>query len=345
MNKRLVVLIAVLIGVMFNLVANDFAAQGKRVAILPFMVKGNFDALYAEVAQDNFTTELTKCNWYQVVMRSQVSKAMKDLKIQNGDNFDEAGAMEIGKLAGAQIAVIGEIIALKSQTVVNIRGINVESGIAEFLERTFLKSENELLVSVENIARKISGLEPKVSNKHQPKTPDFSANERVATKKVTNKKSKSTRNNLEPTLTESEKRFIRKFYRVKLGINPNNILTWWQEKRVKDEMNNYKRVADTFLWTGITFLGTGVVSLTMMTLAFLDFIDTAIMCAVVGTIAGIFAGVGLIVGLCSIPYYLYVSKIKKTFYYIQNNSLKGSNFASTGNEKKGFDVALLSCSF
>ena len=82
-----------------------------------------------------------------------------------------------------------------------------------------------------------------------------------------------------------------------------------------------------------------------MTLAFLDFIDTAIICGVVGTIAGIFAGVGLIVGLCSIPYYLYVSKIKKTFYYIQNNSLKGSNFASTGNEKKGFDVALLSCSF
>ena len=129
------------------------------------------------------------------------------------------------------------------------------------MERTFLKSENELLVSVENIARKISGLEPKVSSKPQPKTPDFSANEKVATKKVTNEKSKSTRNNLEPTLTESEKRFIRKFYRVKLGINPNNILTWWQEKRVKDEMNNYKRVADTFLWTGITFLGTGVVSL------------------------------------------------------------------------------------
>lgn len=341
MNKRLVVLIAVLVGVMFNLAANDFAAQGKRVAILPFMVKGNFDALYAEVAQDNFTTELTKCNWYQVVMRSQVSKAMKDLKIQNGDNFDEAGAMEIGKLAGAQIAVMGEIIALKSQTVVNIRGINVESGIVEFLERTFLKSENELLVSVENIARKISGLELKVSNKHQPKTPDFSANEKVATKKVTNKKSKSTRNNLEPTLTESDKAFIRKFYRVKLGINPNNILTWWQEKRVKEKIADYQNRGRSLLFGGIGgCLGALSGAPTIALGSYFPFLY-----AVFGIVVGVSFVACTIVALCSIPYYVYASKIKKTFYYIQNNSFRGSNFTSTGNEKKGFDVALLSCSF
>ena len=350
MNKRVVVLIAVLVGVMFNLVANDFAAQGKRVAILPFMVKGNFDALYAEVAQDNFTTELTKCNWYQVVMRSQVSKAMKDMKIQNGDSFDEAGAMEIGKLAGAQIAVIGEIIALKSQTVVNIRGINVESGIAEFLERTFLKSENELLVSVENIARKISGLEPKVSSKPQPKTPDFSANEKVATKKVTNKKSKSTRNNLEPTLTESDKVFIRKFYRVKLGINPNKSLTEFHFKqvhikRIKDEERRYIVNANNLLKIGSAIMVGGALGFSTMAVGLIDTIDLITTCVISGTASGIVMGAGLIVALCCIPYYVYASKIKKTFNYIQNNSLKGSNFTSTGNEKKGFDVALLSCSF
>lgn len=209
------------------------------------------------------------------------------------------------------------------------------------MERTFLKSENELLVSVENIARKISGLEPKVSSKPQPKTPDFSANEKVATKKVTNKKSKSTRNNLEPTLTESEKRFIRKFYRVKLGINPNNILTWWQEKRVKEKIADYQKRGRSLLFGGIGgCLGALSGAPTIVLGSYFPFLY-----AVFGIVVGVSFVACTIVALCSIPYYVYVSKIKKTFYYIQNNSLKGSNFASTGNEKKGFDVALLSCSF
>ena len=58
MKKKLFVLITMLVGTIFNVTADDFAAQEKRVAILPFMVKGNFDRLYAEVALDNFTSEL-----------------------------------------------------------------------------------------------------------------------------------------------------------------------------------------------------------------------------------------------------------------------------------------------
>jgi hypothetical protein len=81
--RKVILLFAMLVGVMFNLVANDFAAQGKRIAILPFMVKGNFDALYAEVALDNFTMELAKNEAYQVIQGAKLDKAMKQLKIQN----------------------------------------------------------------------------------------------------------------------------------------------------------------------------------------------------------------------------------------------------------------------
>ena len=158
MKNKLILLITVLIGVVFNIVANDSASEGKRVAILPFTVKGNFnfDRLYAEVAHDNFTTALIQGRAYKVVERAQLDKAMKELKFQSGADFDESSAMEIGKLAGAEIVVIGIITALKNQIVVNIRGINVKTGIAEFAERDFIKKQEELLTSVEKIAKILS---------------------------------------------------------------------------------------------------------------------------------------------------------------------------------------------
>ena len=156
MKKKLFVLITMLVGTIFNVTAAEFSTQEKRVAILPFMVKGNFDRLYAEVALDNFTTELIKGDIYQVVERAQLDKAMKELQFQSGADFDESSAMEIGKLAGAEIVVIGIITALKNQIVVNIRGINVKTGIAEFAERDFIKKQEELLTSVEKIAKILS---------------------------------------------------------------------------------------------------------------------------------------------------------------------------------------------
>ena len=156
MKKKLTVLIIALMTVMFNVTANDFDTQEKRVAVLPFTIKGKFDPLYAEVALDNFITRLIQGKVYRVVERSQLDKAMKELKFQSGNDFDESSAMEVGKLAGAEIVVIGIVTALKDQAVVNIRGISVKTGIAEFAEKDFLRTQEDLLTSVEKIADKFS---------------------------------------------------------------------------------------------------------------------------------------------------------------------------------------------
>ena len=156
MRKKLTVLIIALMAVMFNVTANDFDTQEKRVAVLPFTIKGKFDPLYAEVALDNFITRLIQGKVYRVVERSQLDKAMKELKFQSGNDFDESSAMEVGKLAGAEIVVIGIVTALKDQAVVNIRGISVKTGIAEFAEKDFLRTQEDLLTSVEKIADKFS---------------------------------------------------------------------------------------------------------------------------------------------------------------------------------------------
>ena len=218
MKKKLFVLITMLVGTIFNITAAEFSTQEKRVAILPFSVKGNFDALYAEVAQDNFTTELIKGGAYRVVERSQLDKAMKELKFQSGNDFDETSAMEVGKLAGAEIVAIGIVTALKNQIIVNIRGISVKTGIAEFAEREFIKTQDELLTVVEKIARKLS--DTGASGAPSYGTNNFAGQNYVSPAPAMDFSISEEYGNV--PLSRSDKKFIAKYFQEKWGIDPRD---------------------------------------------------------------------------------------------------------------------------
>ena len=207
-----------LVGVFFNVTAAEFASQEKRVAILPFSVKGNFDALYAEVAQDNFTTELIKGGAYRVVERSQLDKAMKELKFQSGNDFDESSAMEVGKLAGAEIVAIGIVTALKNQIIVNIRGISVKTGIAEFAEREFIRTQDELLTVVEKIARKLSDAGASTAPSYG--TNNFSTPNYASPAPAMDFSISEEYGNI--PLSHSDKKFLVKFFQEKWGIDPRD---------------------------------------------------------------------------------------------------------------------------
>lgn len=219
--RKLTLLITMLVGVMFNVVANETVPQGKKVAVLPFAVKGNLDALYAEVAQDNFVTELAKSKMYQIVVRSQVDKAMKDLKIQSGNDVDESAAMEIGKVAGAEITVIGGITALNSQIVVNIRGINVNSGTTEFAEKGIVNSQGELLVAIERISKKFAGSEDYAAPNYNANTWN---NQNYATNNWNNQNypNQSSTISFSSTLTQANQLFVEDYFLGKWGIDPRD---------------------------------------------------------------------------------------------------------------------------
>ena len=281
--RKLTVLITMLVGVMFNVVANENMSQGKKVAVLPFAVKGNFDTLYAEVALDNFTTELIKSNTYKIVERPQLDKVMKQLKFQIGSDIDESIAMEIGKNTGAKIVVIGEITALMGQIVVNIRGINVDSGIIEFADKGIINSQDELLVAIERIAKKFFGSENfAVQNyANQSPTVDFSINTDYVTK-------------------EFDKKFIVKHFQTRWKIDP------------KDTPKVYE-VYKKYLNRGIPFtVAGGITILTGFIMMIAGFCDLAsvgnLVCMGVGTVTFISGAPLLVVGLVNLGM---ASKIKK----------------------------------
>ena len=339
--RRITLLFTMLVGVMFNLVANDFAAQGKKVAILPFMVKGNFDALYAEVALDNFTMELTKNEAYQVIQGAKLDRAMKQLKIQSGDNFDEANAIEIGKLTGAEIVVIGAITALKSQTVVNIRGINVNTGIDEFAEREFIKSQEQLLTVAESMAKKfskISANQDYADNKKQKEVEpvDFSINEDLAD----NADEDFAGEDEESVLTESQERFVQTFFNLKLGIDPFNMRKqdirrlFWKHKMLLGGGITLSILGGVFLIPGVIFMVSGVV----FPMLFLP-------------IGGVILAGAITMGCCSIIPFMAASKVTKVIKTIHGESLMrlySKTFkkkAAIDYENKNIEIALLGCSF
>ena len=316
--KKLAVLITMLVGVMFNVVANENMSQGKKVAVLPFAVKGNFDTLYAEVALDNFTTELIKSNTYKIVERPQLDKVMKQLKFQIGSDIDESIAMEIGKNTGAKIVVIGEITALTGQTIVNIRGINVDSGIIEFADKGIINSQDELLIAIERIAKKFFGSENfAVQNyTNQPLAMDFSINTEY-TKYATK---------------EFDKRFIVKYFQTRWKIDPKDT------PRVYEVYKKYLNRGIPFTVAGGITILTGFI---MMIAGFCDLASVGnLVCMGVGTVTFISGAPLLVVGLVNFGM---ASKIKKIHALATGQKSFTPRISTTGGlngENKQLEIAL-----
>ena len=312
--RKLTILITMLIGVIFNVVANETVVQGKKVAVLPFAVKGNLDALYAEVAQDNFVTELAKSKMYQIVVPSQVDKAMKDLKIQSGNDVDESGAMQIGKVAGAEIIVIGGITALNSQIAVNIRGINVNSGTTEFAEKGTVNSQSELLVAIERISRKFAGSE------------DYAAQDYA---------NQSVIINFSSTMTETNQLFVEDYFLGKWGIDPRDT------PRVYEK---YKKYIHTGIGLSVAGGITTLVGLIMMTAGFANAPEVA--GVVVGSTGSVFFGAGVTIASFSIWPFRTASNIKKIHTLVTGKRTFTPRISTTGgfNGESKLEIAL-GCNF
>ena len=327
--RKLAVLITMLVGVIFNVVANENMSQGKKVAVLPFAVKGNFDTLYAEVALDNFTTELIKSNTYKIVERPQLDKVMKQLKFQSGSDIDESIAMEIGKNTGAKIVVIGEITALTGQTIVNIRSINVDSGIIEFADKGIINSQDELLVAIERIAKKFFGFENFANQNYANQSPtmDFSINTGDYAEYINKKNAERAERKI-----KREEKFIAKHFK---GIDP---------KDTPKVHEIYKK----YFYTGVGLsVGGGITALTGLIITIAGFASTPVYgldgmtVGFVGLFGVLYLGAALL-GVSAVPYSM-ASRIKKIHTRLTGKKSFTPRVSTTGGfngENKQLEIAL-----
>jgi len=108
---------------------NKLPQVGSRlsVAVLPFEASGDA-ATYKDAITNEMINELVALRRFRVIERSAIDKIVSEQKIQASGFVDDKTAVKLGKIAGADALVIGNISATGSAVKVSARLVDVETG-------------------------------------------------------------------------------------------------------------------------------------------------------------------------------------------------------------------------
>jgi len=130
---------------------NEIINKKLKIAIFPFQSVNVEESLtYAIV--ENFTTAIIDTESFTVVERSQLDMVFEELSLSTSDDFKETDAVLIGQMSGAELVFLGSITKIGDNITINVRGINVISGEAEFAKKITTKSEEKIPSLIDELA-------------------------------------------------------------------------------------------------------------------------------------------------------------------------------------------------
>ncbi len=129
-----------------------YSQEGKtRIALINFNAIG-IDEVLVRGIEENLLTEIINTGRFEVVERSQLNKVLQELNLSNSDEFSESTAAQVGNLLGVDIILIGSVNKLGKNISINVRGIEVKTGLASFAKKVVTKSEEELVTAIEDLS-------------------------------------------------------------------------------------------------------------------------------------------------------------------------------------------------
>lgn len=148
MNKKfLIVILITIVAIAFTV--TGFAADKKSsVAVLDFESMGTEEYLGKAVSEIMRTALVSNQN-YRVFERAQINKALSVQKFQKSGMIDDRSAVEIGKVLGADLIIVGSVVKIGNSYTINSRLIDVETGEAK-LGRNVTGTDLNLLTSMSN---------------------------------------------------------------------------------------------------------------------------------------------------------------------------------------------------
>ncbi len=115
-----------------------------------------FDGLSKGIP-DFLVTDMAGNASIRVIERDQVQKLVDEQKLVTGGQVDQATAVKIGKLLGAQHMIFGGFMNDPRGNVrIDARAVSVESGEIEYTERVQDKGDN-IMELIERLAEKMNG--------------------------------------------------------------------------------------------------------------------------------------------------------------------------------------------
>ncbi len=96
------------------------------IAVLPFDRKGDAQNLEVSIS-DKLVTQLVNLRRFKVMERAALEKVLKEQKLQTSGIVDEKTAVNVGKIAGADAIVIGDVTIVGGVAKVSARVIDTET--------------------------------------------------------------------------------------------------------------------------------------------------------------------------------------------------------------------------
>lgn len=178
-NMKLLVCHLIILLSVISLQAKEAISEKTRIAIMDFdtIGVGQSHAELGRAVCENLRTDLIKTGKYIVIERNALVKLFKEQELQFSGAIDQDTAVKIGKMTGAQMLVLGSVTKIAETFTINVRFIDIETGVATKAER-LQGSVNELPNLIEGIVKLILGEE------WTPKTTTRRATRRATTKSV-----------------------------------------------------------------------------------------------------------------------------------------------------------------
>jgi TolB-like protein/TM2 domain-containing membrane protein YozV len=138
-----------------SIVIAQATEAGQRVAIMDFRAIGA-PALFGEAIAENLRNALVQQQKFVVVERAQIQQALKELSFGSSGFVDGKQAVEIGRLVGAGVIVVGSVTKIGSTYTVNARFIDVKTGVAKDARSMKTANEDNLADVVDELAVALS---------------------------------------------------------------------------------------------------------------------------------------------------------------------------------------------
>lgn len=126
-----------------------------RIAVLDFQSIGCEEDL-GRATSEILRTELGSIGKYRIIERAQLLKVMEEQKLQLSGAVDEQTAVEIGKMLGAKMVVVGSIVRIGTTFTLNSRFIDVQTAEVKKSRNIRGNSEDEISNMCSSLAKLIS---------------------------------------------------------------------------------------------------------------------------------------------------------------------------------------------
>lgn len=151
MKKIKIIIIALII----NAVLCGMLAAQTRIAVLPFTPDEKISKSAMSYLTEIFTVEMVNSRKFTVVERARLDAALKEMQMQSGDMFDESSAVELGKMAGAEMVFFGSIFRFGGKALLSIKGMDIQTATLKYAKQEKGGSDSKLEKAVKMIAEQI----------------------------------------------------------------------------------------------------------------------------------------------------------------------------------------------